>query len=166
MSGYGTDDGFASWLSGQGLTLPVGAATPAVLRQIGSDYIDAAYEHALSCSRRASGFEHDRAWPRTGHRIRGQLVPDTLVPPQWVNASYRAAYLEATNPGWAIATRDPNRVTKREKVDGAVEREFFGFSDGVTTNASGMVVDATINGMVLPLLCSSARTADSLFRVI
>lgn len=165
MAAYGTDDGFLAWLNGQGLTLPDGAV-PAVLRQIGSAYVDAAYEAKLQCSRRAGGFEQELAWPRTGHRINGQAVPDTLIPPAWVNASYRAAYLEAMSPGWATGSTDPNRITKREKAD-VIEREFMTAADaGGSASAAGMVADAIINGMVLPWLCSGVRRAENLFRVI
>lgn len=164
---YGTDDGFAAWLSAQGLTLPDDAPAPAVLRQIGSDYVDNAYEHALQCSRRTGGFEQERAWPREGHRVSGQSVPSNLIPPAWVNASYRAAYLEAINPGWATGSTDPNRVTKREKVD-VLEREFFAAGDngGAALSAVGMAADGVINGMVMPWLCSQGRDINSLFRVV
>lgn len=165
MTAYGTDEGFLAWLSGQGLELPDGAV-PAVLRQIGSAYIDAAYEARLQCSRRAGGFEQELAWPRSGHRVNSQAVPDTLIPPAWVNASYRAAYLEARSPGWATGSTDPNRITKREKVD-VIEREFMTAADaGGSASAAGMVADAIINGMVLPWLCSGVRRAENLFRVI
>lgn len=166
MAGYGTDAGFAAWMAGMGLVLPVGAPEPAVLRQIGSDYLDAAYEARLQCSRRAGGFEQERAWPRAGHRVNGVSVPETLIPPAWVQASYRAAYLQATNPEWAIGTTDPNRVTRREKVD-VIEREFFAAGDTPgAASAAGMAADAFINGMVLHWLCSNKRSADSLFRVV
>lgn len=165
MAAYGTDEGFLAWLSGQGLELPDGAV-PAVLRQIGSSYIDAAYEAKLQCSRRAGGFDQELAWPRTGHRINGQAVPDTLTPPAWVNASYRAAYLEAMSPGWATGSTDPNRITKREKAD-VIEREFMTAADaGGAASAAGIAADALINGMVLPWLCSQGRDLNSLFRVI
>ena len=46
MAGYGDDTGFAAWLADAGLSLPVGAPLPAVLRQRGSDYLDAvSYTH-------------------------------------------------------------------------------------------------------------------------
>jgi len=165
MAAYGTDEGFLAWLSGQGMTLPDGAV-PAVLRQIGSAYVDAAYEQSLQCSRRAGGFEQELAWPRVGHRVNGREVPDTLIPPAWINASYRAAYLEAMNPGWATGSTDPNRITKREKVD-VIEREFMTAADvGGAASAAGIAADALINGMVLPWLCSQGRDLNSLFRVI
>lgn len=162
MAGYGTDDGFATWLAASGLVLPDGAPAAAVLRQVGSDYVDAAYEHRLGCSRRTGGYDQERAWPRTGHRD----VPPDLIPLAWVNASYRAAYLNAVTPGWSTGGRDPGRITRREKVD-SIEREFFGpdiMQGGAT--APGMVADASINGMVLPWLCTAGRDPNSFFRVI
>lgn len=162
---YGTDDGFLEWLAAQGLPPPAG--DPAVLRQIGSNYIDAAYEARLNCSSRAGGFNQLLAWPRKGHKMNGQTVPSDLIPQAWINASYRAAYLEDMTPGWAIAQITPGRVTKRERVD-TVEREFFdqAQSGGGSDAAPGMPSDAVINGMILPWLCSSGRSANSLFRVV
>lgn len=166
MAGYGTDEGFTEWLAGQGLSLPAGSPAPSVLRQIGSDYVDAAYSHMLMCSQKTGGWEQERAWPRRGHRIGGELLPDDLIPPAWVSASYRAAYLQATNPGWATNPVDATRQTRREKVD-VIEREFFAASDAAGSSvAPGMPSDAAINGLVLPWLCSGARRLDTLFRVI
>lgn len=165
MAAYGTDDGLQAWLTAQGLALPAGAV-PATLREIGSAYVDAAYEARLQCSHRAGGFEQELAWPRAGHRVNGQPVPEGLIPQAWINASYRAAYLEAMTPGWATGSVDPNRITKREKVD-VIEREFFSAVDaGGGDSAVGMPSDAIINGMVLPWLCFNKRRSDSLFRVI
>lgn len=163
---YGTDEGFLEWLSAQGLTLPVGAPLPAVLRQIGSNYLDAAYEWRLSCSSRSGGFSQELAWPRFGHILNGAEVPSDLIPVAWINASYRAAYLTAVTPGWATTGTDGSRQTKREKVD-VVEREFFAASEAAGSDvAPGMPSDSIINGMVAMWLCSNKRTANSLFRVI
>lgn len=165
MAAYGTDGGMQAWLTAQGLALPAGA-TIATLREIGSAYVDAAYEARLQCSHRAGGFEQELAWPRAGHRVNGRPVPEDLIPPAWVNASYRAAYLQATTPGWATGSTDPNRITKREKVD-VIEREFMTAADqGGASSSAGMAADAIINGMVLPWLCSGARRADSLMLVV
>lgn len=166
MAGYGDDLGFAGWLAAQGLALPAGSPTPAVLRQLGSSYIDAAYEWRLQCSRRTGGFSQELAWPRTGHRVNGQLVPDDLIPQAWVNASYRAGYLNAVTPGWSTGSVDATRQTKREKVD-VIEREFFSSADAPGSDAApGMPSDSIINGMVLPWLCSNARSLNTLFRVV
>lgn len=166
MAGYGDDLGFAGWLAAQGLTLPAGSPTPAVLRQLGSSYIDAAYEWRLQCSRRTGGFSQELAWPRTGHRVNDQLVPDDLIPQAWVNASYRAGYLNAVTPGWSTGSVDATRQTKREKVD-VIEREFFSSADAPGSDAApGMPSDSIINGMVLPWLCSNARSLNTLFRVV
>lgn len=162
---YGSDSDFQAWLTAQGLTLPVGANLTA-LRTIGSAYVDGAYEHRLSCSRRAGGYMQDLAWPRASHYLNGQELPPDFIPPGWVNASYRAGYLEATNPGWATGSTNPNRVTKREKAD-VIEREFFAASDTAQADvAAGMNADGVINGMVSIWLCPTTRNPNSLLWVI
>ena len=164
---YGTDEGFAAWLASQGLTLPVGAPAPAVLRQIGSNYIDTAYGYMLFCSQKTGGWDQEREWPRSGHYLNGQLVPETLIPQAWVNAAYRAAYLTAVTPGWATTGEDATRQTRRERVEGAVEVEYFAASEAAGSDvAPGMPSDSIINGMVAMWLCSNKRTANSLFRII
>lgn len=150
MAGYGDDSAFTAWLTGQGLTLPVGAPSAAALRQRGSDYIDATYGPMLYCSAPTGGLDQERAWPRTGHVVKGQAVADDVVPAAWVRASYRAAWLEASSPGWASGSVDPTKRVKRQKVD-TIEREFFE-SDGGAAGAAGNV-DAGIAGMVAPYLC-------------
>lgn len=154
MAGYGDDAGFTAWLAANGLTLPGGAPTVAVLREIGSGYVDAAYEPRLACSYRTGGFTQERAWPRSGHSVNSQSVPTDLIPTPWINASYRAAYLQAVTPGWATGGTDPSRITKREKA-GEVEREFFEAGKGAVAGnaAPGFRVDPLIDGMVTPWLC-------------
>lgn len=167
MAAYGTDQGFTDYLASQGLVLPVCAPDVAVLRQLGSDYVDAAYEWKLQCSTRAGGFNQELAWPRAGHTFNGQSVPSDLIPQPWINASYRAGYLNAVTPGWSFSGGDPGRLVKRQKVD-TLEREFFSPKDAEASKdiAPGMPYDAVINGLVKPWLCSSVRRGDSLFRVI
>lgn len=166
MASYGTNEGFEEWLSAQGLTLPPGAPSVDVLRQLGSAYVDSAYEYRLQCSRRAGGFEQELAWPRSGHRVNGQSVPSDLIPQAWVYASYRAAYLNAVTPGWSTNSEDATRQTRREKVD-VIEVEYFSNADAAGTDAApGMPSDTIINGMLLSWLCSNARSANSLFRVV
>lgn len=167
MAFYGTEQGFSDWLSAQGLTLPPDAPAPAVLLQVGSSYVDAAYGYRLTCSRKTGGWEQELEWPRTGHYVNGQLVPSDLIPQPWIYASYRAAYLNAVTPGWSTDQVTPGRITKRERVD-VIEREFFTAEQagGGGDAAPGFPSDAVINGMVLPWLCSQGRSANSLFRVV
>lgn len=154
MAGYGSDGEFAAWLAGQGFTLPDGSPTPAVLRQIGSNYVDAAYEPRLSCSSRTGGFAQERAWPREGHKVGRQPVPNDLIPQPWIDASYRAAYLQATTEGgWATAGEDPNRIAKRERVEGAIDTEYFGPGDIRSNAAAGFNVDPMIDGALSVWLC-------------
>lgn len=164
---YGTDEGFTAWLTSQGLTLPEDAQPVEVLRAIGSAYVDAAYGYRLTCSRRTGGWEQELEFPRIGHYVNGQLLPSDLIPQPWINASYRAAYLNAITPGWSTDQVTPGRITRRERVD-VIEREFFSAEDagGGGSAAPGMPSDAMINGLVTPFLCSEGRSASSLFLVV
>jgi hypothetical protein len=159
MAGYGSDGEFATWLAARGYVLPVTAPTAAVLRQIGSDYVDSAYEPRLGCSRRAV-ITQARAWPRVGHSVNGEALAADLIPQPWIEASYRAAWREASKPGWTASGVDPSRATKREKAD-VVEREFFapGVSGaaGSANAAPGFPVDPQIDGAVAVWLCRSDR---------
>ncbi len=159
MAGYGDDILFAAWLALRGYVLPAGAPLPAVLRQIGSDYVDAAYEPRLACSRRTV-ITQERSWPRTGHTVNGEAIASDLIPQPWINASYLAAWLEASQPGWTASGVDPSRATKREKAD-VVEREFFAPGAAGTAGAShaapGFPVDPQIDGWVAVWLCRTDR---------
>ena len=153
MAAYGTDAEFEAWLEANGLELPSDALDLNVLREIGSSYVDGAYEYRLMCSRRTGGFSQELAWPRTGHTVNCEAVPDDLIPQAWINASYRAAYMQAAS-GWALSGGDPNRIAKREKVD-VLEVEYFAIGDGaVQGNASpGFPVDPLIDGWLSIWLC-------------
>lgn len=159
MAGYGDDASFATWLAARGYVLPAGGPTAAILRQIGSDYVDAAYEPRLACSRRTS-ITQERAWPRDGHTLNGEVLAHDFIPQPWVDASYRAAWLEASQPGWTASGVDPSRATKREKAD-VVEREFFApgapGTAGAANAAPGFPVDPQIDGWIAVWLCRSDR---------
>lgn len=148
MPGYGTDAGFTSWLADNGLTLPVGAPTLAVLRNRGSTYVDGTYGQRLTCSVPTGGALQERAWPRAGH----PQVPSDTIPLPWVHASYRAAYLSATLTGGLSRQIDMQARVQKQKVD-TIERTFFDSAPGAPGTVTGLV-DAEIDGMVAPFLCS------------
>lgn len=161
MAGYGTDAEFQSWLTNNGFVLPVDAPNLAVLRQRGSDYVDATYASRLLCTQPTGGIEQERAWPRVGG-----AWPDDAIPSAWVRASYRAAFLDAQNPGSLWTTTNPNARIKRQKVDGAVEREFFDNGASASGNGSGAVVDSIIDGIVGPYLCSEEDHSGLFLRAV
>lgn len=167
MTSYGDDEGFNQWLAAQGLSLPAGSPAPAVLRAIGSAYVDTAYGWRLSCSQRTGGWAQELEWPRTGQYRNGQVIPPDLIPTGWIHASYRAAYLTAVTPGWTTSGGDPSRMTQRERVD-VIERAFFAPSEvpGSGDIAPGSPFDATINALVTPWLCGDVRSINSLMMVV
>lgn len=120
MAGYGSDELFADWLAARGRSLPVGAPAAAVLRQLGSDYVDAAYADRWP-GRPTGGVDQERAWPRTSAAVNGLSIPSDAIPVAIVNASYAAAWQEAQKAGALSAS--VSRVVTREKID-VLEREY------------------------------------------
>lgn len=149
MAGYGTDEGFLAWMSDHGHDMPVISPSEAVLRQRGSDYVDGTYGPRFPGAP-TGGLAQERAWPRTGATIYGSTLADTLIPQRVIDASYMAAYIEATNPGSLAAVTDPAKRVKRQKV-GTIEREFFEPGEG-GAGASSAPVSSVIEGLLAPLL--------------
>lgn len=154
---YGTDEGFAAWLAQQGYTLPGGAPTPAVLRARGSAYIDS-YE-ARWTGQRTDGAMQEDGWPRTGALMNCvTAIASDVIPVAVVNASYRAAWLDAQTPGiLAGPTVSPGARVRRQKVD-VIEREFF--DDGKAEIGSGpSFIDSLIDGMMGQFICDMEGAA-------
>lgn len=155
MAAYGSDAGFAAWLASMGYELPPTAPDPVVLRTRGSSYLDGAYEGHWS-GYRTDGVMQELGWPRTNATFNcvSAIDPDA-IPVAVVNASYRAAYLDAVTPGvlfGVVATGD--RKTKREKVD-VIEVEYFDDSkSGIGSGAS--FIDGDIDGAMNAFICDEA----------
>lgn len=157
MAAYGSDDGFDTWLAQQGYTLPASAPTPAVLRARGSAYVDS-YE-ALWTGYRTDPMQ-ELAWPRTGASVNCKVaVPSDAIPPSVVTASYRAAWLDASTPGVLVgAATTPGKRIRRQRVEGAVEREFF--DDGAAKVGAGpSFIDSMIDGMLRQFICEQSGAA-------
>lgn len=152
MAGYGDDSGFTAWLATNGYSLPEGAPAEAVLRQRGSAYVDAVYGPRFPGVPTA-GLAQDRAWPRTGATAYGAAIADDLIPTPVVDASYFAAYQEATSPGSLSVITSTAAAVRREKV-GALEVEYFQGQDSALTNATPMIL--AVDGLLAPLLLGEA----------
>lgn len=146
MAGYGTDTAFEGWLADNGLVLPLGAPTPAVLRQRGSAYIDGLYEVRLPGSR-AGGFAQERAQPRTGATFNGEAIPADVIPLAWEHASYYAAYQEAVSPGSLSVAASTSGAVKREKVD-VLEVEYAAGSGNAVADATVRL--SAVEGLLAP----------------
>lgn len=158
MAAYGTDDGFTAWIAEQGYTVPDTAPAPAILRARGSAYVDG-YD-AFWSGYRTGGAMQELGWPRTGASLNCRIaIPTDVIPPAVVNASYRAAWLEGTTPGiLAGPANAPGTRVRREKVEGAVEVEYF---DDGKSSAGGAVsfIDATIDGALRQFICDLSGSA-------
>lgn len=148
MAGYGSDDGFASWASDNGYTVPSG--TVATARQRGSAYVDGLYEPRFPGSP-TGGLSQERAWPRTGAEDRhGNAIASNVTPDRVVWASYEAALLELTTPGQLSVLTSEGERLKRLKA-GSVELEY---SENARLSAveSAAPVSTRIDGLLYPLL--------------
>lgn len=154
---YGTDAGFATWLALHGYVLPDGAPAPAILRARGSLYVDS-YEKFWT-GQRTGGVMQELGWPRTGATVNcTQAVPEDVIPPAVITASYRAGWLDAETPGIlrGSAGSAGSRI-KRQKVD-VIEREFF--DDGKAEIGGGpSFIDSQIDGLLSQFICNDDGAA-------
>lgn len=159
MAGYGSDAGLTAWLTDNGYTVTPPPSL-AVLRERGSAYIDTVYGSRFK-GRALAGYAQERAWPRVEVVVDGWPVATDEIPQAIVNASYRAAYLEFLQPGFGSGIIDPNaRTTKKEKVEGVGEREYFAPPVISVTDPDRVLgaVDSIIDGMVRPFLDDAAES--------
>ncbi|MHC2298156.1 DnaT-like ssDNA-binding protein [Rhizobium mongolense] len=148
MAGYGDDAAFQAWLTDNGYTLPVGAPAPAVLRNRGSQYIDAVYGSRFVGS--VVDPEQERQWPRENAIVNGKLFPSDVVPTAVIHASYFAAYQEAVTPGSLSVVGTSSSAVKREKV-GQLEVEYQNAqSDGTASTITPLI--SIVDGMLAPYL--------------
>ena len=147
---YGTDTGLEDWLASIGATDFPGTADLTVARVNGSNYIDAVYGARFK-GVPTGGVEQLDAWPRTGVRVYGQMIPSDTGPVGIVAAAYRAAYLIATGQITIGATAEVGSRIKRQKVDGAAEREFFA-ERAPDIGRIGVQLDPIIDGLMAPYL--------------
>lgn len=146
MAGYGSDDGFDAWLAVNGYSLPSGAPSQAVLRERGSIYLDGTYETRFPGTP-TGGASQERSWPRSNAKDRygNNLVG---IPDRIVNASYQAAWLEASNAGILSKTFTPGTEKVLTEVKG-IKWTVVGKPDGSRSYAP---VSTVIEGLLAPIL--------------
>ena len=159
MAVYGTDEGLTAWLAANGYTMPERATQPAILRQRGSSYVDGLYGPRFG-GYPTAGFEQERAWPRSSAYFGCSQIPTDLIPRAVIEASYAAAYYEAINPGGLSAAVTAAGAVKRERVEGAVDVEYFPGSGSALENAT--VVLSSVEGLLAPFF---ARPEPAIFAV-
>jgi len=148
MAGYGDDGGFTAWLTANGHSLPEGAPSEAVLRQRGSAYIDNTYGLRFPGTP-TGGATQERSWPRASATDRwGNALDPNTVPTRVIEASYQAAYLEASTPGILTTTYTPGTNKVLTEVKG-IKWQVVGDAKG--TDAMVMISTA-IEGLLGPLL--------------
>lgn len=148
MAGYGSDQRFTDWMADNGYsTSGDGVLTVAQLRQRGSAYIDALYEPKFP-GQRTGGLEQERAFPRTGASAYGQSIGADVVPLAVEHASYHAALQEDVNPGSLSVGVTAAGAVKRERIEGAVDIEYFEGSGDAAADATIRL--SAVEGLLAP----------------
>jgi hypothetical protein len=146
MAGYGTDEGFATYIEANGLIVPTGGNVAAA-RQRGSMYVDGTYGRRFP-GVPAAGAAQDRAWPRTGAVDRyGNAI--TGIPERIVSASYEAAAVELRTPGALSRTYTP----AEQKVLVEVKGIKWQVTGDANAKGSSIPIVTAIEGLLAPLLC-------------
>jgi hypothetical protein len=148
MAGYGTDAEFQTWLTAKGRVLPADAPAVAALRERGSVYIDGLYYRRFP-GYPTGGAAQERQWPRSGAADRwGNDIASDDVPPRVVEASFEAAWIEATSPGALSATYTPGQNKVLTEV-GNIKWTVVGDASG---DDAMWLVSTVIDGILGPLL--------------
>lgn len=148
MAGYGSDDGLVAYATAKGRTISGDAA---VLRNVGSVYIDGAYGWRFP-GVPIGGAEQDRAWPRIGavDMYGNDIAPDT-IPTAVVNASYEAALIEDAKSGALGVVISAAKQLVGIKA-GSVDLRYATPQSGTSIAAASRPVSTVIEGILLPII--------------
>lgn len=90
----------------------------------GSMIIDAIYGFRFVGSK-TGGYNQLEQWPRVNAvTIRGEEIPDDVIPLAVETATYEVVRSEVQNPGALLPASVSNQQVKKEKLD-VLEREFY-----------------------------------------
>lgn len=148
MAGYGSDSAFDGWLTANGYALPDGAPDKGVLRERASIYIDGLYGSRFS-GRPTGGAAQEREWPRVGAVDRyGNALASDAVPSRVEQATYQAAFLEATTKGGLSATYTPGT----QKVLTEVKGIKWTVTGDASKDGAMVPVSTAVEAILAPLL--------------
>lgn len=156
MAGYGSDEGFMEWAAENGYSTSTGDLTVAQLRQRAGDYLDGLYG-ARFRGEPTGGIDQERAWPRVNALAWKTPVAADVIPRSVIIASYHAALHEAANPDSLSVGVTAAGVVKRERIEGAVDIEYFEGSGAAAADATIRL--SAVEGLLAPFLMSEVAAA-------
>jgi hypothetical protein len=121
---------------------------------VASEWLDAQYANSWIGTPTA-GFEQVRQWPRTDATITKApeyTFPDNAIPERVINATYEAAFRQATNQGSLTVDFSPLKY-KSARVEGAVAVEYNLLLNNSTES---QIQITTVQNLMSPLLTSGA----------
>lgn len=126
---------------------------------VASEWLDGAYAQ-LWVGTPTGGFTQERLWPRTDattNTVPPYTFTDSEIPVLVENATYEAAFRQATSPGSLLVDFTPSKY-KSVRVEGAIQAEYMNFfqSSEVQTQI------AVVQTLMYPLINASAQAFFSI----
>lgn len=151
MDRYGTVSGFAAYHAARGRNPDIfddDDVNAALL--VASEWLDGMYR-AEYAGEKVGEREQVREWPRrVAYDVNDDLIPSDAVPVEVDNATYEAAFIEATSPGSLLKNWTPGKYD-RVSVDGAISVTYAKFSDGSEAQTQFL----TVARAIAPVLTST-----------
>lgn len=141
-----------AYATARGLTFAItggsNAADAEAAARRATTWLDAGFRDRFP-GRKTNGRQQALEWPRVGAcDASGEAIASDEVPTEIINALCEAAIREKASPGGLSPDVTPGQVAKREKVEGAVEVEYFR-AGGVTDQRPVATVIRDILGSLL-----------------
>lgn len=147
MTIYGSNEGFQEYFESRGQDIPgtwddtyIAAAL-----LVASEWVDGVYGPQFS-GYKTGGYNQEREWPRAA--AYANVYPcynfaNTDIPDRVVNATYEAAFRQATTPGSLSVDYVPGKY-KSVSVDGAISVDYAQFSSTSDVQMQIAVIDVLL----------------------
>jgi len=145
---YGTAEGFAEYHEARGREIPATWDDEYIDAALlsASEWIDGVYGPSF-IGYKTGGFEQEREWPRTAATVTSSTPNFTFetdaTPDRVVNATYEAAWRQATTPGSLLADYTPGKY-KSVKIEGAISVDYRQFDNAYEIQVQIGAVDTLL----------------------
>jgi hypothetical protein len=166
---YGNADDFKTYHQDRGRSIPAGW-TDSVIEAallVASEWLDSSYEKVW-IGTPTGGFTQENLWPRTDAITNTNptyTFPDDAIPERVINATYEAAFRQATSPGALSVDFTPSKFAE-VRVEGAISvkyrNDFTSPSDiqtqiGIIQNLMSPLINPDATGSFSSLSGSTER---------
>lgn len=160
---YGSDAAFEAFIMELGLSLPASPPTSAMMRQLGSLYVDGTYGKDFTGTVVSPTQENE--WPRIGAFRGSTPLSSSDIPTPVEQAAYFAGWYAGTNPDAFFTAGTMTEVVKRETV-GPLTTEYAVSNLSAEELASALVVKIPfVDGLLSAFLIDRSVSAIGIYSV-